>query len=61
MNTMGWSSRVLLILVCLSGLPLAGETVENDWFEGTMARDDGATRDYYNRHAGLPWAHYMGD
>lgn len=26
-----------------------------------MAKDDGATRDYYNRDALLPWHNYMGD
>jgi hypothetical protein len=31
------------------------------WVEGTMARDDGATRDFYNRAAQLPWDHFMGD
>ncbi len=31
------------------------------WVEGTMALDDGATRDYYNRAALLTWNHFMGD
>jgi len=31
------------------------------WVEGTMALDDGATRDYYNRAAGLEWDNFMGD
>ena len=31
------------------------------WVEGTMALDDGATRDYYNRAALLEWDNFMGD
>ena len=31
------------------------------WVEGTMASDDGATRDYYNRSARLAWDNSMGD
>ncbi|MDJ0664985.1 MAG: DNRLRE domain-containing protein [Acidimicrobiia bacterium] len=31
------------------------------WVEGTMAQDDGATRDYYNRSARLEWDNSLGD
>jgi hypothetical protein len=31
------------------------------WVEGTMADDDGATRDFYNRAAMLAWNNFMGD
>ena len=31
------------------------------WAEGTMDDDDGATRDFYNRGARLPWRNVMGD
>jgi len=31
------------------------------WIEGTMAADNGATRDYYNRSARLEWDNFMGD
>jgi hypothetical protein len=31
------------------------------WAEGTMDADDGATRDFYNRGARLPWRNYLGD
>jgi hypothetical protein len=31
------------------------------WIEGTMADDDGATRDFYNRAAMLEWDNFMGD
>ncbi|MGA9597395.1 MAG: DNRLRE domain-containing protein [Acidimicrobiia bacterium] len=31
------------------------------WVEGTMALDDGATRDFYNRAAQLAWDNFMGD
>jgi hypothetical protein len=33
----------------------------NDWAEGTAGKDDGATRDYYNRGALLPWRNQNGD
>jgi hypothetical protein len=31
------------------------------WVEGSMALDDGATRDFYNRAAQLAWDNFMGD
>ena len=31
------------------------------WVEGSTAEDDGATRDYYNRAARLPWTNLMSD
>jgi len=31
------------------------------WVEGSMALDDGATRDFYNRAAQLKWDNFMGD
>ncbi len=34
---------------------------KNDWAEGTADRGDGASRDYYNRAARLPWANKQGD
>ena len=33
----------------------------SDWAEGTEALDDGATRDFYNRAALLPWDNFLGD
>ena len=33
----------------------------DDWAEGTERGDDGATRDYYNRAARLPWNNRLGD
>ena len=33
----------------------------NDWAEGTPGKDNGATRDYYNRAGLLEWKHPMGD
>jgi len=32
-----------------------------EWAEGTQAEDDGATRDFYNRAARLPFANQLGD
>lgn len=31
------------------------------WAEGLDDEDDGATREFYNRGAGLPWRNYLGD
>lgn len=31
------------------------------WAEGLDEEDDGATRDFYNRAAGLPWRNFLGD
>ena len=43
-------------------LPLLGKTAEpHHWAEGTPGLPNGATRDYYNRAAVLPWNHFMGD
>ena len=39
----------------------SGGSAKSQWVEGTMANDDGATRDYYNRAGLLAWDNYMGD
>ncbi|MFP4418632.1 MAG: polysaccharide lyase, partial [Chitinispirillaceae bacterium] len=49
-----------LFIVCFS-LLTAASTNPHRWFEGCQRRDDGATRDYYNREARLPWQNLMGD
>jgi hypothetical protein len=41
--------------------PENGNLEKSHWVEGTQALDDGATRDYYNRAARLPWRNYLGD
>ena len=52
------SFRLTLLLV----IPLAGFATErNDWAEGSPGLPNGATRDFYNRAAALPWIHFMGD
>lgn len=51
----------ILCLLVLLLLLSPSHADENDWFEGTAANDDGATRDYSNRDAQLPWNNYMGD
>ena len=44
------------------GGPVAGnQRQRNDWAEGTPGKDNGATRDYYNRAGLLEWRHPMGD
>ena len=42
-----------------AGSPPFGQR-SSDWVEGTQALDDGATRDYYNRAAALPWDNLLG-
>ncbi len=34
---------------------------ENDWSEGDASPSAGATREFYNGAAELPWTHFMGD
>ena len=46
------------LLVLAAVWPL--RAAPNDWAEGT-AGTDGATRDYYNRAARLPWENFLGD
>ena len=40
---------------------LGADDSRAQWVEGTMALDDGATRDFYNRAAQLSWDNFMGD
>lgn len=54
---MVWNNLFRSLLV----LSLPALAADYDWYEGTMAADDGATRDYYNREARLPWRGTMGD
>ncbi len=48
---------LFLVLVTAAVLKAA----PNDWAEGSAARTDGATRDYYNRAGLLEWRNLMGD
>ncbi len=52
--------RTILFLLTASFISTASSS-PHVWFEGTQDRDDGATRDYYNREARLPWKNKMGD
>jgi hypothetical protein len=45
------------VVLCLT----QAQAARNDWAEGTADKADGATRDYYNRAARLPWKIFMGD
>lgn len=47
-----------LLAVALTS-PVIGAA--SDWSEGLTGRANGATRDYYNGAAKLPWRHFMGD
>jgi len=51
--------RVLAALILLAPLPASAQL--DVWAEGSDAIDDGATRDFYNRGAGLAWEREMGD
>lgn len=42
-------------------LPSAAAAQLDAWAEGSDALDDGATRDFYNRGAGLRWREQLGD
>ena len=53
-------SMYVLCLCCLSGITQA-QAAKNDWAEGTPGKSNGASRDYYNSAASLPWKHRMGD
>ena len=51
-------------MLIISALLVAATTVAaapNDWAEGTPGKDNGATRDYYNRAGQLEWKHKLGD
>jgi hypothetical protein len=51
----------LIAGIVFSSVVFCHAASEQDWYEGTYADANGATRDYYNREAGLPWRKYMGD
>ena len=50
--------HALPLLMVLAGSLTAAP---NDWAEGTPEKDNGATRDYYNRAGLLEWKNKMGD
>jgi hypothetical protein len=53
--------RLLILFIVLSLGYVTVRAAEDDWFEGSSEADDGATRDFYNRDAQLPWDNYLGD
>ncbi len=64
MNDHNPVARLLAGLGCLILLqPVNSPAIDrpDDWVEGTQALDGGATRDFYNRGAQLPWRNFMGD
>ena len=50
--------RAIAISLLTPALVLAAP---DDWAEGGSDDEDGATRDFYNRGAGLPWRQQLGD
>jgi hypothetical protein len=66
---------LVLVATCIAGIVLAlpsayhqtaradqtNRAQRTDWVEGTPGRDDGATRDFYNRAALLRWENFLGD
>ncbi|MEM7235345.1 MAG: DNRLRE domain-containing protein [Planctomycetota bacterium] len=56
------SRKLLLLIFVASFLPTASSHADvDDWAEGSLDDGDGATRDFYNRAAKLPWTHRLGD
>lgn len=54
-----WFASTVVCVATLAATPAwAGPA---DWPEGSAEADDGATRDFYNRGAGLSWVAYHGD
>jgi hypothetical protein len=52
----------MLFWICLLSSGISPAFAEkNDWAEGTPGKDNGASRDYYNRAASLTWTNYLGD
>ncbi len=65
-NSRGIFHSVASIIYLIAGIIFSAVVFchaasEHDWYEGSQADANGATRDYYNREAGLPWRNYMGD
>jgi hypothetical protein len=50
---------VCLAIMCFAGSSIAADR-KSDWIEGEN-REDGASRDFYNRAARLSWQNFMGD
>ena len=53
--------RIFLLAAWALASPAPAPAAPNDWAEGTPGKDDGATRDYYNRAGLLAWKHRLGD
>lgn len=51
----------LLALALWAALAASASAAPNDWAEGAPKKDDGATRDFYNRAGQLEWKNKMGD
>lgn len=49
------------LLLAVVGVGRQAWTAPNDWAEGVGELNDGATRDFYNRAASLPWQQQLGD
>jgi len=49
------------VLISASTMIQDAAAAPNDWAEGVADANDGATRDYYNRGALLPWHQQLGD
>jgi len=53
--------RLALIGTGLLWAAASARGAANDWAEGTPGKDNGASRDYYNRAGQLEWRNRMGD
>ncbi len=59
-----WSTLVAmarLSVLALLLVPSLAFAAPDDWAEGGSDAEDGATRDFYNRGAALPWRQMLGD
>ncbi len=59
LSVMGRISAATFVSLLLLAQPAAAQL--DAWAEGTDEHDDGATRDFYNRGAGLAWEQLLGD
>jgi hypothetical protein len=55
-----WNHFLATLAAWLAGVAVAS-AAPNDWAEGTPGKDNGATRDFYNRAGQLEWKNKLGD
>ncbi len=53
--------KPLIAALAVAGFISCAHADPNDWAEGVAGHNDGASQEFYNRGAFLPWANKMGD